>query len=113
MYRKYGSRKTECRHGHLHDSQKEAIRCNELHLLEKAGEIKNLKQQPKFTLLEPFEYQGKKIRGITYRADFSYLDRGEFIVEDTKGYKTKEYQLKRKLLLSNMANTKNFNFIES
>ena len=44
---------------------------------------------------------------MRYRADFSYLrpvregvdTRWERVVEDVKGYKTKEYEIKRKLLL--------------
>jgi hypothetical protein len=35
-----------------------------------------------------------------YRADFVYLDKeGHLVVEDTKGFRTKEYLLKRKLML--------------
>ncbi len=51
MYSKYNSRKCECGQGHLHDSQKEAQRCNELTLLEKAGQISNLRQQVKYVLI--------------------------------------------------------------
>lgn len=36
-----------------------------------------------------------------YVADFVYIDKrsGEKIVEDTKGFKTKDYIIKRKLML--------------
>ena len=112
---KYFSKKTECNHKHIHDSKKEAWRCDELHLLEKGGVIKYLKQQPVFTLLRKFRWRGKGIRGITYRADFSYYDTESkmFTVEDTKGYKTELYQLKKKLLISKMRDRDDFMFLES
>ena len=98
---KYGARKTICNQGHKHASKKEAQRCDELTLLEKAGEIANLEQQPKNVLQDGFLYKGKKIRPITYTADFRYWDvsRKVFVIEDTKGYRTPVYRLKKKLLL--------------
>ncbi|MGK2287303.1 DUF1064 domain-containing protein, partial [Pedomonas sp. V897] len=47
---KYGNRKTPCGAGHMHDSKKEALRCNELRLLERAGRIQRLEQQPEFPI---------------------------------------------------------------
>lgn len=44
---KYGAKKASCLYGHTHDSRKEARRCNELHLLQKAGAIKDLEAQIK------------------------------------------------------------------
>lgn len=38
-------------------------------------------------------------RECTYVADFVYLQDGEIIVEDTKGFRTPEYKIKRKLML--------------
>jgi len=112
---KYNSRKTVCRQGHKHDSSKEAGRCNELNLLEKAGAIKWLKQQPVFTLQAKFRLRGKGIRAITYRADFSYFDTEskKFTVEDVKGYKTEKYQIKKKLLLFKMRDRDDFLFLET
>lgn len=102
---------------HIHDSKKEAHRCNELTLLEKAGEITNLRQQVKYILI-PTQYEytgllyskgpktgqpkpGKVLeKECSYKADFDYYDKsGKHIVEDTKGVKTKEYLIKRKLML--------------
>ena len=34
-----------------------------------------------------------------YVADFVYEDNGDTVVEDTKGMRTKEYVIKRKLML--------------
>ena len=38
-------------------------------------------------------------RGVYYIADFVYYRDGEYIVEDTKGVRTKDYIIKRKLML--------------
>ena len=94
---KYGNRKTVV-DGIKFDSKLEAKRYRELKLLKKTGVIKGLELQPKFRLIPTFRKNGKTYRGITYIADFAYYDENErYIVEDVKGYKTKEYQIKRKL----------------
>lgn len=90
---KYGNRQTPCRHGHMHDSAKEARRCNDLHLLERAGEISGIEQQPMF----PIKINGKQV--CVYKADFAYLNRaGERVIEDVKGHRTDVYKLKKKLV---------------
>ncbi len=109
---KYHSNKTEY-NGHTFDSKREAKRYKELELLEKAGEIKDLQMQVKFVLIpaqrEPDTigkrggiHKGKLIeRECEYIADFVYerTSDGERIVEDTKGMRTKDYILKRKMML--------------
>ena len=92
------------------DSKKEAIRFRELSLLERAGTITGLKRQVKFELI-PAQYRpvfDKKARKwkdrcvereCSYVADFVYQQEGQTIVEDTKGFKTKDYILKRKMML--------------
>lgn len=97
---KYRSRKTVV-DGITFDSAKEAKYHIELKLRQKAGEIASFELQPTFILQEGFRTKnGKKEREIRYKADFRvvYPDGREEIV-DTKGYKTKEYLLKRKMLL--------------
>jgi hypothetical protein len=108
--RKYNNRKTEV-NGIVFHSAKEAKRYQELLLLEKAGAIQNLKLQEKFVLIptqrEPDSTgrTGKPIKGcviereISYKADFTYFENGRTVVEDVKGVKTKEYIIKRKLML--------------
>lgn len=99
--------------GQSFDSRKELKRYKELLILQQAGEIKDLQRQVKYTLIpeqrEPDRTgprggvkKGRVIeRAVTYIADFVYLDArtGEQIVEDVKGIRTKEYVIKRKLLL--------------
>lgn len=82
------------------DSKKEAERYIELKLLEKAGKISGVKTQYPFILQEKYiRADGKKIREIKYIADFVYYDENNnLIVEDTKGYETEVFKIKRKLL---------------
>jgi len=75
-------------------SKKEAARYQELKLLEKAGEIEDLILQLRYNF---------DIKGISlgfYKADFSYWDvsKQERITEDTKGFRTPIYRLKKKLM---------------
>ena len=103
------------------DSQKEARRYDELAALEQAGKIRDLRMQVDFTLQEAYtDGEGRRVRAIRYRADFSYrrkpngqipdTDMGELwdimemkwplVVEDVKSRatRTKEYIMKRKLM---------------
>lgn len=97
------------------DSRKEADRYFELRILEKTGKIADLQRQVKYVLIpaqrEPDKIgvrggitKGKLIeRECAYIADFVYkdLEKGELVVEDTKGFRTPEYIIKRKLMLYN------------
>lgn len=79
--------------GILFDSKREAGRYGELKLLEKAGEITDLELQPEFLI-----YVGG-IRICKYFADFGYKNKdGERVIEDAKAIRTKEYQLKKRLV---------------
>lgn len=100
MYNKYSNTKCKCASGHIHDSKKEAKRCNELTILENAGIIQDLRQQVKFVLIPAQKIGGKVVeRECSYYADFVYTDNGKQVVEDTKGMRTDVYKLKRKLML--------------
>lgn len=80
------------------DSKAEANRYIELKMLEKARKISDLELQPKFILQEKYiNNKGEKIRAITYKADFCYLEGNKIVVEDVKGVETKEFKIKRKL----------------
>ena len=98
---KYQAQKCEF-NGEKFDSKRELQRYLELRLLERSGEITGLKRQVKFELVPlQKDEKGKCLeRAVTYIADFVYKDkRGNTIVEDTKGMRTKEYIIKRKLML--------------
>ena len=97
---KYRAKKTEV-DGIVFDSKKEAQRFMELELLVKNGAISNLQRQVKFELIPSQKIDGKVAeRACSYVADFVYLDKqGNTIVEDTKGFRTADYIIKRKLML--------------
>ena len=77
------------------DSRREANRAFELQLLERAGQITDLKFQVPFEVIPP----GPGERAAHYVADFTYRKAGALVVEDVKGMKTQVYLLKRKLML--------------
>ena len=114
---KYGNKKVVI-DGEVFDSKREAKRYRELQLLEKSGAIIGLRRQETYYLIptqreastrvytkgrkkgQPIE--GKVIeKPVTYIADFAYLDAatGNLVVEDVKGMRTKDYIIKRKLML--------------
>lgn len=87
MNNKYGAKKTYstlC--GREFDSKGEAIRAEQLCLLEKAGEITGLEYQVPFILCEKPK--------VTYKVDYSYLLNGKRILEDFKGVLTRETRVK-------------------
>lgn len=96
---KYHSRKVKL-DGITFDSQREANRYAELKMLERAGIISHLRLQPEYAIIEPHKRDdGTTERGVKYRADFAYFKGEKEVVEDAKGFRTKEYILKRKLML--------------
>lgn len=99
MKNKYHSKRINI-DGEAFDSVKEYRRWCELKLLKRAGKIKDLKRQVKFVLI-PAQYENGKCieRECAYFADFTYIQNCKLVVEDTKGYKTKDYIIKRKLML--------------
>lgn len=83
---KYGNKKTVV-DGRTFDSKREAERYSELMALLRAGEIYGV------FLQVPFRLPG----GVVYRADFVILNPdGTYTVEDAKGVRTKEYQIKKR-----------------
>lgn len=93
---KYHNRKVEI-DGIKFDSIKEGERYLELKLLLKAGKIHDLQMQVEFELIP--KQAGE--RACKYKADFVYhmADTGKMVVEDVKGKRTREYIIKRKLML--------------
>ena len=97
---KYGNSKVTDA-GITFDSKAEHKRWQYLSMLERAGEILNLRLQVPFVLITAqVSPSGKKERPTLYLADFVYLDAtGAQVVEDVKGAVTPEFRLKRKLML--------------
>ena len=95
---KYHARKTGCAHGHTHDSAKEARRCNDLHLLQRAGQISRLEVQPQFWFhVDGVAMRHENGRRIGWRPDFQYFEGDRNVVEDVKGGKatrTEAYTLR-------------------
>lgn len=83
--------------GRMFDSKREGERYKELKLLERAGKITDLILQPRFELIPKYEINGRKVGKMEYIADFQYTENGKTVVEDAKGFKTKEYLIKKKL----------------
>ena len=110
---KYHAQKTFF-NGIRFDSAREADRYAELLLLQRAGKISDLRLQVKYVLI-PAQYEyyerygknGKRLKDgkrciekeCAYIADFVYEENGKTVVEDVKGMRTKEYLIKRKLML--------------
>lgn len=110
-HRKYGNKKIKF-NGMTFDSKREYERYLYLRTLWWAGKIKELKTQVPFELIpaqrEPSTVgkrggtkQGRVIENsVKYIADFVYMDEnGKTVVEDVKGLRTKDYKIKRKLML--------------
>lgn len=116
---KYGNRKIQY-DGIEFDSKKEAGRYYELKLLLRAGKISKLELQKEFELIpaqyETFPRYGKKgqrlkdgqrciEKACVYKADFAYMQDGQQVVEDVKGYRDPasagyaKFVIKRKLML--------------
>lgn len=110
MASKYHSKRVITSDG-VFDSKREYIRWCELKQKEQDGEIENLHRQVRIELIPAIyapDIIGKRggrkkgallERKATYVADFVYTENGEKVVEDVKGLRTKDYILKRKLLL--------------
>lgn len=85
---KYGAVKTQI-DGYKFDSKKEADYYTELKIRLQANDIKGFCLQPIF-ILAP---------GLKYKADFIvFLNDGTTEIIDVKGFKTKEYITKKKVL---------------
>ena len=102
---KYHSRKTVV-DGIIFASRREAMRYQELRLLERGGKVRNLRRQVKYNLIPAqLDSRGQVAeKPVTYIADFVYelLSDGGFwvpVVEDAKGVRTPVYIIKRKLML--------------
>ena len=96
---KYRNKPTDGYH-----SKREAKRAAALRLMQEAGQIRDLREQVEFLLIpRQTRPDGTAERSCSYWADFTYdewtADGWRRVVEDVKGVRTREYVLKRKLML--------------
>lgn len=78
----------------LFHSQYEAQCYVGLKMLEKAGKISGLELQPSFEI---------HVNGILickYVGDFRYIENGREVIADAKGFRTREYIYKKRLMLA-------------
>ena len=96
---KYRSQKVTI-NGEAFDSKREAARYQVLLMLQRTGVISDLQRQVKYVLIPAQRINGKVVeRECAYKADFVYVQDGVTVVEDAKGMRTKDYIIKRKLML--------------
>ena len=101
-YSRYGAHKCEI-NGIIFDSVLEGMYYAYLLELKRDKFIKKFTRQVTFVLMEGFtrKLSGKKVRPITYIADFVLEDMdGNELVVDVKGKKTPEFRLKEKMFLA-------------
>lgn len=94
---KYGNKRVTV-DGIIFDSKREAVRYQTLKTMEKAGVIKDLKRQVEYVLVPKIVIAGEKTRPVKYIADFVYEADGQIVVEDSKGFRTDVFKLKRILM---------------
>lgn len=93
---KYNATPTRCFRGQYHHSGMEARRCDELHALAKAGLVHDLEAHPQ----PKYDLTVNGVHVCDYLADFRYVEDGREVCEDVKGHRTREYELKRRLMLA-------------
>jgi len=92
---KYGARKTVV-DGITFDSAKEARRYMDLRILQAAGVISDLNLKERFD----FVINGRTVKmrngqAARYTCDFTYIENGVKIIEEVKGFKVRDYPLRR------------------
>lgn len=91
---KFGAKKTQV--GEINfDSKKEANRWMELQLLERGGEISNLRRQVRIPLMGQhrplYTRTGRK---MVLTVDFAYIEDGNEVLEDSKGAWTRDFEVR-------------------
>jgi hypothetical protein len=91
---KFGAKKTQV--GEIKfDSRKEANRWMELQLLERGGEISNLRRQVRIPLMGQhrplYTRTGRK---MVMTVDFAYIEDGIEVLEDSKGAWTRDFEVR-------------------
>ena len=85
---KYRAKRTTTADGSSFPSKLEARRYTQLLLLQSAGQLSDMRRQPKVLLTDA---------EIVYHPDFAYIEKGRVVYEETKGFDTADWLLKLKL----------------
>lgn len=100
---KYGAKKTRI-DGVVFHSKREASRYQQLKYLQLAGEISELKLQPRYELWagdQPIRIMSERYHKtgmpLVYVADFEYVEGGQVVTEDVKGHTTQVAKIKMAL----------------
>ncbi len=96
--KKYHNQKVKTYEGTF-DSKREYERWVVLKLMQREGKIHYLKRQVPYVLIPSQKKSVGSERPVKYIADFVYEQDGVPVVEDTKGVRTADYIIKRKLML--------------
>ena len=98
---KYGARKVVV-DGETFDSQREANRWRELNVLQRAGLISELKRQVRYELAPGVRIDGEKRArpALRFTVDFQYVEHGELVVEDSKGFADTAFRIRQHLMKS-------------
>jgi hypothetical protein len=100
---KYITEKVNDAEGVFYGSKSEAVRHEELLLLERAGQIRNLRRQVGYELAPSVKltFRDKRQPALRYTADFVYEDceTGETVVEDVKSQGTTDKELERDFVM--------------
>jgi hypothetical protein len=95
---KYKAKGSVCHEGHKHPSKREAVRCDELHLLQACGQITNLRVEPQFFfVVNGSQLKHAKGRRAGYKPDFFYVEDGQEVAEDVKGFAARDFPLRSAL----------------
>lgn len=93
---KYRAKKCCCYAGHVHDSKKEAARCDVLQANVANGNITNLIIGPWFPfIINGVELKHRNGHKVGYTADFAYQIKGKQVVEEVKGFVVRDWPLRR------------------
>ena len=98
---KYGAKPTIV-DGVRFPSKAEASRYQELVLLERTGQISDLRCQPCFIVQPAFtDNKGRRWASIKYTPDFAYIEQGNWrrVIEEVKGHATRDYLVRVRLFL--------------
>jgi hypothetical protein len=100
MPSKYSNKQKTASDGRVFGSIRECNRYEELLLLQCMGRISKLALQVPHLLIETQQVNGFTESAVKYVSNFEYIgEDGKLHVEDTKEFLTKEYIIKRKLML--------------